>query len=65
MNDSTEILSLFDNKTLESNNNVSNDGVLAVLLDKFGEKLSSDAILAVCTKFNWNCKFNFYFKDAC
>lgn len=46
---------------MESNNNNINDGVFALLTDKFGDDVPSDVVFDVCTKFNWKCKLVFYF----
>lgn len=50
---------LDNNKTMESNNNIYNDGVFAALTFDFGDEIESEVIFRVCTKFNWNCKFYF------
>lgn len=48
---------MFDNKsTMESNNNISNDGIFALLTFNFGDEIESEVIFKVCTKFNWNCE---------
>lgn len=37
--------------------NIGNDDVFAQLTELFGELLSADLILNVCTTYNWKCKF--------
>lgn len=37
--------------------NIGNDDVFAQLTELFGELLSADLILNVCTTYNWQCKF--------
>lgn len=51
---------MFNDNTMENNNNnISNDGVLAILIHEFGDEIQSDVLFEVCTKFNWNCKLYF------
>lgn len=51
-------LPMLENSTWENNNNnISNDGLLAFLTDKFGDDIPSDEIFGICSKLNWKCKF--------